>query len=149
MSHIFEDDLCVVCHAEERMGEHPELCAECYWVEDAKIKRERRPHGGYGGWVPPELVDVDLLAVRATSPDQVPGWNAFWAHFAPPPIKAPQPKNPCRCGAESTRRVNGMRMCDPCADYVQNVGRCTECGVFSSRPHKRTMCYECCMEEDS
>ncbi len=42
-------DECTECGEEPRIGEHTELCADCYWSEDSYMKRMRRnaiPSGG-------------------------------------------------------------------------------------------------------
>ena len=41
---IAEEDFgtCIRCQAEPRIGEYTELCADCYWIEDAELKHERR-----------------------------------------------------------------------------------------------------------
>lgn len=33
---------CTRCNEEPRIGEHTELCADCYWSEDSYMKRMRR-----------------------------------------------------------------------------------------------------------
>jgi hypothetical protein len=151
---------------ERRMGDWVDLCADCYWEEDAAIKRERRaardarlglakrqnaiPSGGYTVTVgrvllPEPEVDVTALVNRAIDMTGNPDWDAFWSkHFVSGlKIKIPKVKKPCKCGAESTTKVHGRRMCEPCADYVENVGQCWDCGVVGSRPSREIRCYEC------
>ena len=165
---IAEDDReeeygkCVKCD-EPRMGDWVELCAYCYWDEDAEIKRKRRaardaffgvakrqnaipPADLTVGFVlvPQPEVDIDALIARAICPKQVSGWEEFWVNLRrPPPIRIPKPKYPCKCGAESTTRVKSRNMCEPCADLAMNVGECYECGEFAPRPHREKMCYDC------
>ena len=146
---------CVKCD-ERRMGDWVDLCAYCYWDEDAEIKRKRRarrqnaiPSGGYTVQVNTVLIpepEVDIMAVvnKAIDPTGVPGWDAFWAQHcvAGLRIRKPKPKYPCKCGAESTTRVKGRNMCEPCADLAMNVGSCYDCGAIRPRNHS-DMCYDC------
>lgn len=126
---------------------------ESDFVEDSWLMRMRQnaiPSGGYTIQVNAVLVpepEVDIMAVinKAIDPTGVPGWDAFWAqHYTSNlKIRIPKPKNPCKCGAESTTRVNRRNMCEPCADVAMNVGECDECGVRGPRPRHDRICYEC------
>lgn len=143
------------------------LCADCYWEEDAAIKRQRRaardamfavarrqnaiPSSDITvGFVimPEPEIDVVALINRAIDPTGVPGWEAFWAKHSVVGLKIsiPKVKAPCKCGAESTTKVKGKRMCEPCADFAENVGECSECGIFEPRLDHGTKCYECWVE---
>jgi hypothetical protein len=142
---LIAEDTCSKCD-EPTMGEWTNLCVDCYWDEDAAIKRARRAQRqnitvGFVFTPQPE-VDVNALIERAVSPEQIPGWDAFWSTNGLR-IKKPVPKNPCKCGAESTTKVKGKRMCDPCADFAQNVGRCYDCTIVGPRPRHEVRCYDC------
>jgi hypothetical protein len=154
---------CVKCD-EPRMGEFEELCADCYWTEDARIKRGRRqardamfalakrqnaiPSGDITvGFVlmPEPEVDIDALIQQAICPKQIPGWDEFWSKHltAALRIRIPKVHRPCKCGAESTTRVNKNFMCEPCADLAQNVGECYECGERVPRRKQENICHDC------
>jgi hypothetical protein len=95
--------------------------------------------------VTPAVMD---LVNRAVNMAGTPEWEAFWAAFQDRPqlrIRKPKPKNPCArgCGAESTCRVRGKNMCEPCADFAQNKGWCADCGLWVSLMEKNVVCYEC------
>lgn len=156
---IAEDDKCTLCD-EPRMGEFVELCADCYWTEDAHIKRERRAirHNAIPsnditlGMVHPEL-DVSALVNKSIDMTGNAEWETFWANFVKNNLRIhkPKPKHPCECGAESTTRVKHKHMCHPCADFSMNVGRCEECAVVGPRPRDKYLCYDCydtCLDQD-
>jgi hypothetical protein len=95
--------------------------------------------------VTPALMDLVHRAVHVAG---TPAWEAFWANFQGRPmlrIRKPKPKNPCArgCRAESTCRVRGKYMCQPCADFANNMGWCAECGMWMSLREKDTICYDC------
>lgn len=140
---------CAKCD-ERRMGDFTELCADCYWTEDANIKREcrerRRLQDVVVGMVLTPYPEIDVAALVDMT--GVPEWEAFWAKFQAKPqlrIRKPKPKYPCfrGCGAESTTRVRGRNMCEPCADLAQNVGECVECGAWGPRREKDVICADC------
>jgi hypothetical protein len=141
---------------EVSMFEDGGMCADCYWTEDSRIKTARRrafrqnaiPSGDITVGlvlVPQPEVDIDALIQRAICPKQIPNWDAFWAkhYVAGLKISVPKVKKPCKCGAESTRRVNGKQMCEPCADFAENVGECCDCGVVAPRLQHKKMCQDC------
>lgn len=144
---------CVKCE-ESRMGDFTELCADCYWSEDANIKHERR-HKHHTVTVnmvimPDPEVDVMTLVNKSIDMTGQPEWETFWAKFQERPklsIRKPSPKFPCfrRCGSESTCRVEGRNMCEPCAEFVQNVKVCHDCGIPAAGPREKYhhRCYEC------
>jgi hypothetical protein len=66
---------CVSCD-ETRMGGYADVCAECYWEEDAAIKRERRSKASL--LMRESAIDVDAVVQRAISPENVKGWDAYW-----------------------------------------------------------------------
>ena len=95
--------------------------------------------------VTPALMD---LVNRVVNMAGTPEWEAFWANFQARPvlrIRKPKPKTPCArgCGAESTEKVRGKYMCEPCADFALNVGECVECGVWGPRQEKDVICADC------
>lgn len=126
---------------------------EADFVDDSPVGYMRQnaiPSGGYTIQVntvliPEPEVDVMALINKAIDPTGVPGWDAFWAqqYVSGLRIRKPKPKYPCKCGAESTTRVKGKNMCEPCADLAMNVGYCCGCGVCGPRPRSEELCYEC------
>ena len=140
---------CVKC-GERRMGDCTELCVDCYWTEDANIKRECRERRHLQhvvvGMVLTPYPEIDVASLVDMT--GVPEWEQFWANFQGKPvlrIRKPKPKYPCfrGCGAESTARVRGQNMCEPCADLAENVGECGECGAWGPRREKDVICAEC------
>lgn len=141
-------DKCTKCD-EKRMGDFTELCVDCYWEEDAAIKKVCRFTRQNAITVGVALVDVTALVNRAIDMTGQPEWEDFWAKYqhSNMKIRIPKPKKPCNCGAESTDKVNGRRMCGPCSDYVQNVGECRDCGIVGPRPQRdrirQDRCFDC------
>ena len=88
------------------------------------------------------------LVNNATNMAGKPEWDAYWASFQSKPqlrIRKPKPRYPCSrgCGSESTTRVRGRNMCEPCADFATNAGWCEECGRWGPRRDKDTICTDC------
>ena len=95
--------------------------------------------------VTPAMMDLVNRAIDMAGNQQ---WEAFWSSMQSRPvlrIRKPKPKYPCwrGCGAESTTKVRGRNMCQPCADFANNVGWCADCGRWVPRMEKDTICYEC------
>lgn len=127
---------------ERRMGDWVDLCADCYWTEDAAWKRKARaardaffglakrqnaiPSGDVTiGFVlvPQPEVDTDALIARAICPKQVPGWDAFWSNQRPPPpIRIPKRKTTCDC--------------NECGDWV-----CEVCEFYADHPEEHGRLY--------
>jgi hypothetical protein len=78
---------------EDSMFEDGGMCVDCYWTEDARIKKARRNRRQNA--IPSEESepDIDSVVERAISPEHITGWNEFWLQYASSNLRIRIPLN--------------------------------------------------------